>query len=571
MTREVQLVLHVGRATNRRTAAIVASRLAASGIRLRVLADEWAEVRNGDLPDGLEPRIVDGRPGCADGAEVVLVLGGDGTLLRAAEMARPCGVPLLGVNLGRVGFLAEAEQESLDATLNAIVEGRYAVEERMTVDAVACANGDVLARTWALNEAAVEKSIRERMLEVVLEVDGRPLSAFGCDGVLCATPTGSTAYAFSAGGPMVWPQVEALLLVPSNAHALFARPMVISPDSQVAVEVDPTGPPAVLDCDGRRTVRPAGRGPGRADQGQDPGAHGPAGRAAVRRPAGAQVRPAGPRLAGRAAFRGLTTGSRAPASYAAPMLAEMRIQGLGVIDDATLELDPGLTVLTGETGAGKTMVVTGLALLGGGRAEASRVADGRRPRRRRGPVQRGRGRPEGGRRRRGRRRRRRHPDRGPDGRRRRPVPRAPRRPVGPDRRARRLAEVTLAVHGQNDQLRLLRPAEQRALLDRFAGAAVAEPLAALPVGPRRMAAGGGRAGRAPRRRPAAGPGGGPAAARAHRDRRGRPAAGRGRRAGRAGPPAGRGRRPAGGRADRAGRARRGRGRGRPDVPGRARR
>ena len=259
MTREVQLVLHVGRDTNRRTASTVATRLAASGIRLRVLAEEWAEVQGGHLPDGLEPHIVDGRPGCADGADVVLVLGGDGTLLRAAEMARPCGVPLLGVNLGRVGFLAEAEQESLDATLDAIVEGRYEVEERMTVDAVAYANGDVLARTWALNEATVEKSIRERMLEMVLEVDGRPLSAFGCDGILCATPTGSTAYAFSAGGPIVWPQVAALLLVPSNAHALFARPMVISPDSQVAIEVDPAGPPAVLDCDGRRTfVLPAG-------------------------------------------------------------------------------------------------------------------------------------------------------------------------------------------------------------------------------------------------------------------------------------------------------------------------
>jgi NAD+ kinase len=256
----VQLVLHVGRATNRLTAATVAKRLAASGIRLRVLAAEWAEVDDGGLPEGLSPHVVDGRPGCAEGADVVLVLGGDGTLLRAAEMARPCGVPLLGVNLGRVGFLAEAEQESLDQTLDAIVEGNYAVEERMTVDAVAWSSkGDVLARTWALNEAGVEKSIRERMLEMVLEVDGRPLSAFGCDGMLCATPTGSTAYAFSAGGPVIWPQVQALLLVPSNAHALFARPMVISPDSHVAIEVDPSGPPAVLDCDGRRTfVLPAG-------------------------------------------------------------------------------------------------------------------------------------------------------------------------------------------------------------------------------------------------------------------------------------------------------------------------
>jgi NAD+ kinase len=232
----------------------VAHRLAASGIRLRVLGKEWAEVDDGHLPEELAPRVVDGRPGCADGAEVVLVLGGDGTLLRAAEMARPVGVPLLGVNLGRVGFLAEAEEESLDHALEAIVEGRYSVEERMTLDAVARTNGHVLARTWALNEATVEKVSRERILEVVLEVDGRPVSAFGCDGVICATPTGSTAYAFSAGGPLVWPQVKALLLIPSNAHALFARPMVIAPDSEVAIEVDPSGPPAVLECDGRRTV-----------------------------------------------------------------------------------------------------------------------------------------------------------------------------------------------------------------------------------------------------------------------------------------------------------------------------
>lgn len=259
MTREVLLVLHSGRAANLRTAAAVAEHLAAQGIRLRVIGAEWAEVGSLDLPTGLESRIVDGRPGCAEGAEIVLVLGGDGTVLRAAEMARPTGVPLLGVNLGHYGFLAEAEQEFLTDALDAIACGRYTVEERMTIDAVARRNGDVLASTWALNEAAIEKTTRERILEVVLEVDGRPVSAFGCDGVLCATPTGSTAYAFSAGGPLIWPQVEAMLLVPSNAHALFARPMVISPDSRVAVEIDPSGPAAVLDCDGRRTAPlPAG-------------------------------------------------------------------------------------------------------------------------------------------------------------------------------------------------------------------------------------------------------------------------------------------------------------------------
>jgi NAD+ kinase len=256
MAREVLVVLHAGRATNRYTAAAVARRLAADGVRLRMLDDEWKQVAPllGDLPPDLIPRVVDAQPGCAEGAEVALVLGGDGTLLRAAETARPVGVPLLGVNLGHVGFLAEAEQESLNEALRAIIDGGYEVEERMTVDAVAFVNGAEIARSWALNEVSVEKSSRERILEVVLEVDCRPLSAFGCDGVLCSTPTGSTAYAFSAGGPILWPQVQALLLVPSNAHALFARPMVISPDSQVAIEIQLTGPPAVLDCDGRRTA-----------------------------------------------------------------------------------------------------------------------------------------------------------------------------------------------------------------------------------------------------------------------------------------------------------------------------
>jgi NAD+ kinase len=258
--RELLVVLHAGRETNRRVAAAVAKRLADDGIRLRVLADEWAEVDNGSsLPPGMEPKVVDGTPACAAETEAVLVLGGDGTLLRAADLARAAQVPLLGVNLGHVGFLAEAEQESLDEALAALVDKNYQVEERMTVDAAVRVDGEIVARTWALNEAVVEKGSRERILEVVLEVDGRPVSAFGCDGVICATPTGSTAYAFSAGGPLIWPQVEALLLAPSNAHALFARPMVISPDSEVAIEIAASGPSAVLDCDGRRTfVLPPG-------------------------------------------------------------------------------------------------------------------------------------------------------------------------------------------------------------------------------------------------------------------------------------------------------------------------
>jgi NAD+ kinase len=204
-----------------------------------------------------EETAVSGNP--ADGAELVLALGGDGTFLRAAELARPAGVPMLGVNLGHVGFLAEAEPHALDDTVTAIVERTYAVEERVTVDAEILVDGVAVSAAWALNEASLERTNRERMLEIAVAVDDRPLLRFGCDGLLCATPTGSTAYAFSAGGPIVWPNVEALLVVPNAAHALFARPIVVAPGSVVDVDLVSRGHEGVLSCDGRRSVPvPAG-------------------------------------------------------------------------------------------------------------------------------------------------------------------------------------------------------------------------------------------------------------------------------------------------------------------------
>jgi NAD+ kinase len=251
--REVLLVVHPDRDATRPAAREVAARLAAAGIRLRVLD---SDVRDLLGPDGGVAPCTVVAPGQdpADGAELVLVLGGDGTLLRAAELARPAGVALLGVNLGRVGFLTEADSDALTETVQRVVERRYRVEERMTVDVTVFAEGREIARTWALNEASVEKCSRERILDALIAVDGRPVSSFGCDGVLCATPTGSTAYAFSAGGPVIWPEVEALLVVPSNAHAMFSRPLVVSRDSVITVEVDPDGLPAVLTCDGLRHI-----------------------------------------------------------------------------------------------------------------------------------------------------------------------------------------------------------------------------------------------------------------------------------------------------------------------------
>src|SRR5215469_18356635 len=230
------VMVHTGRKAAVDSARLVIGRLCGAGITVRVTdpeADALACPGTTVVPAGAD---------AADGAELVIVFGGDGSLLRAAEYARPARTPLIGVNLGHVGFLAEAEPDGLPETVDRLIERRYVVEERMTVDVVARSNGTELARTWALNEATVEKGDRERMVEVVIEIDGRPLSRWGCDGVVCATPTGSTAYAFSAGGPVVWPEVEALLMVPISAHALFAPPMVVSPESVLAVELLYEGP-----------------------------------------------------------------------------------------------------------------------------------------------------------------------------------------------------------------------------------------------------------------------------------------------------------------------------------------
>ena len=201
---------------------------------------------------GLTPVTEDGLQDVED-LVMVMVLGGDGTILRAAELTRGTRAPLLGVNLGHVGFLAESEREDIDEAARRIAEGRYDVEERLTVESRVMRPGQPVAVDWALNEATVEKADRARMLEVVIEIDGRPLSSFGCDGVVMSTSTGSTAHAFSAGGPVVWPEVDAMLLVPLSAHALFARPLVVGPSSVLAVEIlTRSSSEGVLTCDGRR-------------------------------------------------------------------------------------------------------------------------------------------------------------------------------------------------------------------------------------------------------------------------------------------------------------------------------
>lgn len=258
-TREILLVSHSGRQEIAATSQRVARLFGEAGIVLRVLDDEVASTGLGAVESPGCIRVVTPGPDAAVGCEMVIVLGGDGSFLRAAELAHDAAVPVLGINLGRIGFLAEAEAEHLADALRRVVRREYSIENRMTLDVTIRVDDEVVGRGWALNEASLENSSRLGVLEVVLEVDGRPVSSFGGDGVLVATPTGSTAYAFSAGGPIVWPELEALLVIPSNAHALFARPLVTSPESIVAVETLAGSHDGLVFCDGRRTLDlPAG-------------------------------------------------------------------------------------------------------------------------------------------------------------------------------------------------------------------------------------------------------------------------------------------------------------------------
>lgn len=181
--------------------------------------------------------------------EIAIVLGGDGTMLRAAEAVRGTQIPLLGVNLGRVGFLAEVEKPSLDEIVAAVISRAFITEERMVLAYCVERNEKEISAGWALNEVTIERS-ETTMVELFVQIDHRPLSRWGCDGLICSTPTGSTAYAFSAGGPIVWPEVKALLVLPISAHALFSKPMVVSPESKVVIDVESSH--ALLSADSRR-------------------------------------------------------------------------------------------------------------------------------------------------------------------------------------------------------------------------------------------------------------------------------------------------------------------------------
>ncbi len=257
--RTVLLVPHTGRKSNVATAALAAELLYDAGINVRVLVRENDTIVSGHPILRLFEATTH-RKGAVDGVDFVLVMGGDGTFLRAADLAHDADLPVLGINLGHIGFLAEWEKESLDEAVNRVIDGDFRIEERMTVEVeVHGPSGELIGTGWALNEVSVENQNRSGVLDAILEIDGRPVNSFGCDGIIVSTPTGSTAYAFSAGGPILWPELDAILVVLNNAHALFTKPLVVSPQSVVAIESRSQSYPAEVVLDGfRRIAMPAG-------------------------------------------------------------------------------------------------------------------------------------------------------------------------------------------------------------------------------------------------------------------------------------------------------------------------
>lgn len=237
MTRRAILVIKADRPEALVASEKIAAQLVAAGFELftisKVSLKQVTTCESSELPD----------------CEVVIVLGGDGTILRGAEIARDQDIPLLGINLGHVGFLAEVEKIDLTEVAQSVISKNYVIDPRMVLSYAVTRNGAVVNSGWALNEVTVERN-STTMVDLLVEIDSRPLSRWGCDGLICSTPTGSTAYAFSAGGPVLWPEVEALVLLPISAHALFSRPMVVSPQSEIVVLVESSD--ALLSADAIR-------------------------------------------------------------------------------------------------------------------------------------------------------------------------------------------------------------------------------------------------------------------------------------------------------------------------------
>jgi len=244
--RAVGLVPHHDRPLAHDLARAAADRFRAQGIDVRVLASDAALT-------GLEEFGVDPQAFAVD-LDVALSLGGDGTMLRTVDLTYEAGTAVLGINVGQLGYLAEVEPADLPAALERLLAGDYEVEERMVLQVTVTSEGAAAGRWWALNEAVIEKEQPGRLVRLAVAINEKFFTTYAADGVIIATPTGSTAYSFSARGPIVSPRHRCLLLTPVSPHMLFDRSLVLDAEEELRCTVT-DGRPVVLTLDGRELGR----------------------------------------------------------------------------------------------------------------------------------------------------------------------------------------------------------------------------------------------------------------------------------------------------------------------------
>jgi NAD+ kinase len=206
-----------------------------------------------DAEAGLSGAPVSAKDVMVREADLIVVLGGDGTFLSVARRAGP-RVPILGVNLGELGFLTEVTEPEAMAMLRRVLSGRYELDHRMTLGGELVRDGRTIRRLRALNDVAISNGARARVIKFSASVDGRPLTTYRADGVIVATPTGSTAYSLSVGGPIVEPTVQVLLLSPISPHTLSNRPVVLRPDAVVRIAIAAGQQDVVLTVDGQEGI-----------------------------------------------------------------------------------------------------------------------------------------------------------------------------------------------------------------------------------------------------------------------------------------------------------------------------
>ncbi|MCA1832041.1 MAG: NAD(+)/NADH kinase [Actinomycetota bacterium] len=243
--KKVALFLHATRAIAAQLGRSLATELSSHGIEVVALPEDAGRLG--------APVVATPAAGLS-GTELALVLGGDGTMLRAAALFHESGTALLGVNLGRLGFLTQLERDEVSGALEKILADGFEVEERMTLEGEVFTAGEVIERLWALNDIIVEKLSPGRMIKLGVAINSVPFTSFGADGLIVATPTGSTAYSFSAHGPVISPSLDCMVLTPVSAHMLFDRSIVVRPDETIEITVLPDPDAVSLILDGRKGI-----------------------------------------------------------------------------------------------------------------------------------------------------------------------------------------------------------------------------------------------------------------------------------------------------------------------------